>query len=239
MGLYDHFEGKQIKVFPSPYLFLNNEGEYEIGYSSGKMRYFDIGDDLPLKTLYYSFPENFTLIDFSFNNNDVFIIESGKLKDVTTLNDLSECELVLPVINKYGESMNVFDYNELIQYMDDKNDFKNKCDVLEKQYFPKGVFHAIKFNKEIYDKYSSIHDAKRKVLHEAFYDKWFPENSFEDFERFGSFLYLKDYYYKNGELDNSNACENELEIILKRSPASFIVEFEDWCGIKVTSLLQK
>ena len=58
MGLYDYLNGEQVKIFYSPVFWSENEGE-NVYYSGGGLRGYINGDKLPLKTLYYKYPDDF------------------------------------------------------------------------------------------------------------------------------------------------------------------------------------
>lgn len=132
MGLYDSINGEQIKCFYTP-IFSTPEG---IWYSGGHMIDFIDGDEVPTKSMYYKYPDNFIILDHDTYNTGccIHIIKDKKVFKTCTLTDISNDYFKdnTLVINRHGTSiLNISSVEDLKLYIKDTNTLFNTIHDLE------------------------------------------------------------------------------------------------------------
>ena len=121
MGMYDNFGPTQVKCFFVPHVFWSrergkifNEG-LDVSYSGGSLLSFKQGKEVPYKTPYYCYGENFMIYDFRTWNDslpeDVIVIEDGKwsfsapYSSKKIKDKISTGKFI--VVDKYGDRINI------------------------------------------------------------------------------------------------------------------------------------
>lgn len=86
------------------YPTLNNEGK--VFKCSEDLIEFSFGDEVPTKTLYYNYGENFAI----FENSRFFVVENSILKEQI---DSSNLKFPLKIVFNQGTQLTVFSRNDL------------------------------------------------------------------------------------------------------------------------------
>ena len=136
MGMYDTLGNdgdNQVKAFDVPCFYASSSPEpaeslfkYKLGYIGGLLRYFAKDADVPYKTWWYKYPENFIIMDINIYGNsgyqDLFhVITEGKYRE--TYENTSEIpEEVFHKVNtfmgKFGTTVNgIHDRQSLNEYI--------------------------------------------------------------------------------------------------------------------------
>ena len=79
MGMYDYLNGEQVKIFYTP-VFGVYAGKSILWHSGGSLRKFNINDELPLKTIYYKYPDDMIVYAYGYSKDvseDVWVIKNG------------------------------------------------------------------------------------------------------------------------------------------------------------------
>lgn len=82
MGMYNFINDNQVKCFYTPIYTIDGYIDKPcIYYNHGTMDSFNIGDELPLSTLYYKYPNNLMIFDYDFNmlGGCVHVIKDKKI----------------------------------------------------------------------------------------------------------------------------------------------------------------
>lgn len=163
MGMYDYLEDEQVKMFYRP-IFSNESVEGEIGtwHSGGSLMSYTIGEELPLKTLYYQYPDNFIVFDLQFSVEKLFIVENGILKDMKPISKLVDGEVERPVFNKYGTQLNIESKQDFYDYSKECMAVDEKVSELRGKHFPKGIMAAIRKDYEEYEKQKVLFEKERE-----------------------------------------------------------------------------
>jgi len=151
MGMFDYLDGEQVKIFYTP---IFNEG-YGMCHSGGLLRKFNINDELPLKTIYYKYPNN--MIIYAYGHwNDVWIIKDKKLKEhYYDLKYIETISLSVPVYNYMGNEMNIKTVEDFVLCNDDYEEaFKNRdYNDFNKKWFVEDKFKDVKYLGELLECY--------------------------------------------------------------------------------------
>lgn len=188
MGMYDYLGGEQVKIFYSPIFSpkdsMGTEGA-STWHSGGGMRSFEVGDELPLKTLYYQYPENFLMHDFRFEYREVWIIVDGKLKELTTYEKLTNDDIMGPVLDYYGRELNIKTVEDFSLIKKEAEKAREEDRKIEYSLFPKGVVHAVRNNLEEFQAKEKEWDQVKYQASAAFSEKWFVKDEYLDEKDFG------------------------------------------------------
>lgn len=165
MGLYNYLGAYQVKCFYLANVIvdsLDNLSLYTIG---GTLRQFEVGDEVPYKTLYYNYGKDFLIFDTRGISLDdpvvIHIIKDGKFFDTVEYSRLSEDYFVPNVIDVYGEKLNIQKYEEILDYY-------NAVCKREKDYREL----TEKYDKEFNVNKSFYQDYRAKVIEkEEFYEE--------------------------------------------------------------------
>lgn len=115
MGMYDYLDGEQVKIFYTP---VFNE-KYGIWHSGGSLRKFNINDELPLKTIYYKYPDNMIIYAYGYCT-DIWIVKDKMLKEhYSDLNNINTIDLNVPVYDYMGNELNIKTIEDFILCNDD------------------------------------------------------------------------------------------------------------------------
>lgn len=176
MGMYDYINGEQVKCFYRP-IFSENEG---LWHSGGLLRSYADGDELPLTTMYYKYPNNFMIFDYMDYNDECFIhiIKEGKVYKTCTLKDMKneyfkDNKLV---VTYYGSAiLNLKSVEDMVEYIKDTKEHNLKIKEIRKDSrlahdeFMKSFrvlekLKKIKNSKEIFELIASKHFNSLKDL---------------------------------------------------------------------------
>ena len=163
MGMYDYINGEQVKCFYRP-IFSENEG---LWHSGGLMRSYVDGDELPLKTMYYKYPNNFMIFDYIDYDDECFIhiVKDKKIYKTCDLNDIKDeyFEDNKLVVSYYGSSiLNFKSVSDILEYIKDtkehnlkikeiKRDTRLAYDEFIKSFRALQRLNKIKNSKEVFE----------------------------------------------------------------------------------------
>ena len=242
--MYDYLCGEQVKVFYSPIFDLSGvlDNEPVIYHSGGSLRGYGIGDELPIQTSYYKYPEDFIIFDYRFDREslkdtaseyniqaNVFVVKKGKLKSVKWDEKLVKSDLGLAVVDNYGRFLNI---STLEDFKLIKNDFREAMKSLEereKKLFPNGLFKTMTDN---FEEYESKRDELIQIREEtigAFNEKWIDIRRFEIERSIGEWLDCIQYFgisINNSpdperevkDIDSLTACIKKIKEIIEENP---------------------
>lgn len=131
MGLYDYINGEQVKCFYRP-VFSENGG---VWHSGGRMICFKDGDEVPVETMYYKYPDNFMIFDHNsyFGDCNVHIIKDKKVFKTCTVTTMKDEYFVGNelVVSYYGSRIfNIKSVQEMKDYINDSLEFnKLRADI--------------------------------------------------------------------------------------------------------------
>lgn len=158
MGMYDFINDNQVKCFYVPMYTIDAYIDKPcIYYSHGTMDSFNIGDELPLSTLYYKYPDNFMIFDYDFNmlGGCVHVIKDKKIfktvENILELNskDFENNELVVdyygsPLSIETREDMECF-LSERARFLENPEGYKYSLSAVKNRYKKEHVYR-----KEMY-----------------------------------------------------------------------------------------
>lgn len=203
MGMYDYLGGEQIKIFYTP-IFESKDiitGKPGTWHSGGGMRSFNEGDKLPLKTLYYKYPDNFVVFDYEYSNN-VWIIENGRFKELKNYDDLIKKDLGDAVYDYCGDELNIKTVEDFQTIKKDFQITEKLYNKLENELFPKGLFETIETNITEYNKKRNQLEKIRESTWGEFRKKWYIKDKYYLEKQFGELLecYLLLFADKDSEI---------------------------------------
>ena len=203
MGMYDYLGGEQVKIFYVP-IFVEKDyidQKPTIYHSGGSLRSFKKGEELPLKTLYYKYPQNFIIYDPRWSLNDVkkahleheisanlWVIKNGTLQNLkwskyVNVNDLGES-----VYDYYGRELNINKITDFEQMKIEMEQTYADCKRFEIELFPKGVAQTIKENIKEYEEKEPKLVEIRETTWGVFNKKWYKEDKYKLEKQFGEYL---------------------------------------------------
>jgi len=148
MGLYDYLGGIQVKIFYKPIfserVIKSGLGNKPLFYSGGSLKEYVFNEKLPLRTLYYKYPDNFIIFDPDFNN--VCVIKNGCLvKIYNTYRLLKQEDMGDGVYNDYGNEYNIKTLEDFERLY---NDYIEICKKIDSGTKDKDIWSS--FNKKWY-----------------------------------------------------------------------------------------
>jgi hypothetical protein len=157
MGLYSYLGGNQVKCFSIPNMIINSNGDLEIYGLEGDFTGYKKGSKVPYKTLYYNYGENFLILDYRgvvFGEIPlIHIIKNGKYFKTVEYQKLTEKDFINKVIDKYGNSININEYSDISNFIEDYKLRDANSTIL-----------TDKYNKELDIKCYSISDLREKKV---------------------------------------------------------------------------
>ena len=153
MGMYDTINDEQVKIFAICYPLLEENGDVVLGANGGNLRYFDKGDEVPYKTLYYNIGENFDIFDMPIIPNDeqktiVHQIRNGKNIGSVELKYLRNSDICKTAFTRHGNrliDMNIDKVNHYLESIEKKKVAQTVSDRLSREYWD--VFREFKDGK--------------------------------------------------------------------------------------------
>lgn len=127
MGMFDYLGGEQIKIFYLP-VFSKKDimtDKPNTWHSGGRLREFNKESELPLKTWYYKYPQNFIAYDFYYDEGDIWIIKNGKFESYKHINELTENDLGEAVYAYYGAELNINNIDDFKTIKIERNEFED------------------------------------------------------------------------------------------------------------------
>lgn len=241
MGMYDYLGGEQIKIFYCPIFNVNKEKPAESSYwhSGGQLRDFGEDDELPLKTLYYQYPNDFMVYDYRFDYTDVWVIRNGKFEKRVPYTELTEDEVTsnTAVYDYNGTLLNIktlADFNKM------KSDFNNRLQeykLVDKELFPEGSLKMIKTNLDEYERLVPIRETKYKEIDAKYSHEWVLEDPNDEEASFGAMIdcYLFTRSFKDEESIKDvvvphrdyQACKMTMKRIINENP-EIVERFKAW-----------
>lgn len=236
--MYDYLGGEQVKTFHHPIFKLNKEHPEcsSFWYSGGSMLSFDEGDELPLKELWYQYPEDFLIYDY-MHGEEVWIIGNGKFERIISYKEITPSQITKAVYDYYGRPLQLKTPQDFISIkQDDKLRLQNFKEIQTK-FFPDGSIHAIKTNIKYYESKKTEYFKELDQINEAFSEKWLKNNPFEQECNFGAMLecYIFTRSRKDDDplkdiiipKDDFEGCRLTLLKMLKEMP-DITKRFESW-----------
>lgn len=226
MGMYDYLGPEQVKIFYHP-IFQFKVGKSETWHSGGMLANYNEEDELPLKTLYYKYPKNFIVYDYSYSEGNLWVVKNGKYKKYISYKDLTEEDLGEAVFNYYGKELNIKTINDFNIIKEEHMQADKKYGELTRELFPEGIFNVIKNNLTEYETKKETHDQNYNKTWGLFYEKWYKNDEYKLEKQLGEylecFMYLLDR--KNEEINDwCNPMDDYLNC--KQAIKDFIVENE-------------
>lgn len=204
LGMYDCLGGEQVKIFYRPIFQLNKQAPEDSSYwwSGGSLNSYDEEDELPLKTLWYQYPENFMVYDYRWDYEDVWIIRNGKFNCLMSYKKLTEKEMVgiEAVYDYHGNPINIQTVSDFSKI---KNAFARRMEEVrqvEKAFFPKGSIQTIKENLEEFESKKEAYYKELDAVNEKYANRWLVPDHHGKETDFGALLDC--YIYWRGEKEN-------------------------------------
>lgn len=224
MGMYDNFGPTQVKCFFVPHVFWSRErGKIfdeglDVSYSGGSLLSFKRGKEVPYKTPYYCYGENFMIYDFRTWNDslpeDVIVIEDGKwsfsapYSSKKIKDKISTGKFI--VVDKYGDRINITEPEDFENIYQEFRQSEKEYDSREKAY-RKSIDHEYadivsSFGKEgrpssegkpgsneLKKFFDDIEKNSRAIFNETlgkFNDKWYIRDPYEKYMVLGAIWYV-------------------------------------------------
>ena len=143
MGMYDTINNEQVKIFAICYPILEENSNVVLGANGGNLRYFDKGDEVPYKTLYYNIGENFDIFDMPIFANDeeqtvIHRIRDGKNIGSIPLEYLRNQDICETAFTRHGNrliDMNIDKVNHYLESIEKKKVARTVSDRLSREYW--------------------------------------------------------------------------------------------------------
>ncbi len=125
MSRYDYLDANQVYCFTTPDLEVTTE-TISIYTHSGAHRFFMVTDEVPYRTRYYDYGENFLIFDYrkTFWGKDftglVHVIENGRYMRSIHYNKLDVNYPIELVIDIFGMSLNIKHQEDFQKIIDDE-----------------------------------------------------------------------------------------------------------------------
>jgi hypothetical protein len=212
-------------------------GKPNTWHSGGQLNQYGMGCVLPLKTIYYKYPDNFMIFDpAGFLNeedssyNNVWVIKEGKLVGLKSCWDATITDFGDAVYDTYGRLLNIkkiFDFRNM--RIEDK------------------VLHTVLENldKKSFENEQDRYDAHDKAW-EEFEQKWYPIHPNHDEMALGELIECAKLLYErkdseplimNGKVqfDPKNeylSCIGVIKNTVSKSP-DIIKKYMDWLDLSI------
>lgn len=238
MGMYDYLGGEQIKIFYRPIFDRNKEepSQSSFWHSGGSLASYDKGEELPLKTIYYQYPNDFMVYDYRWDYTDVWVIRNGQFEKLVPFMELTEEEMNVPVFDYYGNPLTI---QSLVDFQLIKEDFKERFEALtavEKEFFPEGIRKSFKDDPESFEAKSQAWQKRQEEVSEKYAGKWVVEKDHAKEREFGGLLDCYVYLLLRKEekpiasidpRQDYEACRLTLQRIMKETP-DIVDRFKAW-----------
>lgn len=182
MGMYDYLNGEQVKCFYN--VFYYND---EVIHSGGNLYNYDIGDCLPITSLYYKYDKDLIIFDYR-DEFPIHIIKEGKLKYSKECKDLSNEDLGTMVIDNFGRELNIKSIKDFNQIRLDFQEHINILDNIRIKYpelQSSPNIHSSTKEKEIWlnahREYEKELDSFISPMNKWFIDRYIEEKTFGEY----------------------------------------------------------
>jgi hypothetical protein len=232
MGMYDYLGGYQIKLFDIPLYY----GEYYgLGFMGGQLRGYGKDEELPLQTLWYKYPKDFTILDedavedYSDEYKEmVHIIKDSKYFDSVDLDKFEDKYIGDKVYDYRGSLLNIKSREDMYNHIKLKSEWKQKQNELEKSYFPEGVHECIRNNMDKYDKLEPQYHEELEKLNNEYGSKLYIKEEYRDEMMLGAYIdiAIESFNDSDKEKDEFKDYKKDYEEI-KALARKFINSLED------------
>jgi hypothetical protein len=232
MGMYDYLGGYQIKLFDIPLYY----GEYYgLGFMGGQLRGYGKDEELPLQTLWYKYPKDFTILDedavedYSDEYKEmVHIIKDSKYFDSVDLDKFEDKYIKNKVYDYRGSLLNIKSREDMYNHIKLKSEWKQKQNELEKSYFPEGVHECIRNNMDKYDKLEPQYHEELEKLNNEYGSKLYIKEEYRDEMMLGAYIdiAIESFNDSDKEKDEFKDYKKDYEEI-KALARKFINSLED------------
>ncbi len=235
MGMYDYLGGEQIKIFYAPIFSpkgMSMNDKAGTWHSGGKLCSYGVGDELPLKTLYYHYPQNFLVYDYRFEYEDVWVIENGTFERIVSYKDLENSDMVGPVLDYYGRELNIKKVEDFSTIKVDEKECHQENKKIELEMFPNGLIHTIKNNYDEFKKKEKEWEAVSYGGSKRFSEKWFTNDTYRNEKKFGEAIDSLRFHWKERNKDESNykmyvECAEYTKSLIDNNP-HIIPQYKQW-----------
>lgn len=259
MSLYDHMhDHEQTKCFYHP-VFYNDglDPEGATTHVGGEMRYFKRGSNLPIKTRYYNYPENFCIFDYRKYGNEpsnaIHVVQQGVYINCLHANSLRPKHIMPYWVDYYGHPINITCVKDVLAIIADFEEFMRECKEIYQKYGSNVLLNeaiALKNTpgfQAAYDKYQEVSLLERAELSQVkTLDKWRVEESFINEKQLGEFW--ETFEYEESEKDkpplphcnyliNYQLCKAAFKKFLEENPG-ILDSYITWQNLGSDSLNQ-
>lgn len=218
MGMYDNFGPTQVKCFFVPHVFWSrgkdkifDEG-LNVSYSGGSLLSFKQGKEVPYKTPYYCYGENFMIYDFRTWDDslpeDVIVIEDGKWSFSAPYFSKKIKDKIgtgkFIVVDKYGDRVNIIEPEDFENIYQGFKQSEKEYDSREKAYresidhkYADVISDSRKGEKlssdELKKLFDDIEENSRAIFNETlgkFNDKWYIRDPYEKYMVLGAIWHV-------------------------------------------------
>lgn len=216
--MYDTLNGNQVKLFKVPFL-IETDGSYEIQEGLGSFYFFSNGDEVPFRTPYYDYTENFVIFDYMSKNNPIHIIKNGKLFKSLSLKEMASFQFddCFKVFGNYGERVSISCYEDMLSVIDDFKKYDNIASAIRRKNLEE--LREIAAIEDVEEKRKRIlayqeNDKSVEVAnaYTLYMRKWIMPSEDKVREKFGM---LKFIYEKSEDVNIKAYCSQEMKKILK------------------------
>lgn len=185
ISLYDYLGDEQVQLFYSP--IICNE---KIAYLGGNFLKFNKGDKLPLKTLYYQYPDNFIVYHNRTSEKIISIIKNGVFLKTKYLKEISTTDLTELIVDIKGTPLNINKVSDF-EIIHENKVFTTNTDILSKT-FGEYLYMLSEYTISGYDKTDNINYIKNKIKYILDTDKsildrycnWINNSNYSSLARF-------------------------------------------------------
>lgn len=156
ISLYDYLGDDQVQLFYSPIICTE-----KIVYLGGNFLKFNKGDKLPLKTLYYQYPDNFIVYHNRTSEKIISIIKNGVFLKTKYLKEISTTDLTELIVDIKGTPLNIKKISDF-EIIHENKVFATNTDILSKT-FGEYLYLLSEYTMSGYDKADNINYIKNKI----------------------------------------------------------------------------
>ncbi len=156
ISLYDYLGDEQVQLFYSPIICKG-----KIAYLGGNFLKFNKGDKLPLKTLYYQYPDNFIVYHNRTSEKIISIIKNGVFLKTKYLKEISTTDLTELIVDTKGTPLNINKVSDF-EIIHENKVFATNTDILSKT-FGEYLYMLSECTMSGYDKTDNINYIKSKI----------------------------------------------------------------------------
>lgn len=156
ISLYDYLGDERVQLFYSPIIYKE-----KIAYLGGNFLKFNKGDKLPLKTLYYQYPDNFIVYHNRTSEKIISIIKNGVFLKTKYLKEISTTDLTELIVDIKGTPLNINKVSDF-KIIHENKVFATNTDILSKT-FGEYLYMLSEYTMSGCDKTDNINYIKNKI----------------------------------------------------------------------------